>query len=385
MFFEYKGKIMGLFINNIHVKNENESDFEKIKKYFVEKLKNDGYREADNEENPDISLVIYKPENGRWISVASDTFDFSTEEKIEAVSKPLAKEFHNDILTAVCVDSDYLFLNLTKADGSADGCVSVGKSFGKKIRKDNLSPWKNSIDDFDKFKKAVKKNYDFAEDAFVEAANLLGMDEEQALLTTDALSNTAKNAAILKFCAPLESVNLPKLAITQFSLMPLKIDSVNGVFAVNKGGKSKGIAVIILGDFVKNDEITFENVTFDSEIGTNERKSIPVTFRKTDSANGEKILYWENRDFTIPQAVDVKIPEDRRIKLEFERSFGIRFTPKGNSGKILDVKVCFAPLNNFKNGQCIWYVYKLSGSKAEYIRSTFGRFNELNPKDYDLD
>ena len=48
-FFEYKGKIMGLFINNIHVKNENESDFEKIKKYFVEKLKNDGYREADNE------------------------------------------------------------------------------------------------------------------------------------------------------------------------------------------------------------------------------------------------------------------------------------------------------------------------------------------------
>ena len=100
------------------------------------------------------------------------------------------------------------------------------------------------------------------------------------------------------------------------------------------------------------------------------------------------MYYWEDKEFPIPPGADPELPWEKRIKKEFDSSFGVRFTPHGDTRKMLDRKLHFMPLENPK-GQAVWFVYKYSKTKAAYIKE----FNEdsgkyigvLNPDDYDLD
>ena len=177
--------------------------------------------------------------------------------------------------------------------------------------------------------------------------------------------------------------------------MPCRIGESHCVFVNNHGGRSRGIAVQFQGKYIQNDDLTFENVTFEYKQGE-KYIQIPIELKKICVQSGEAILYWCDKDFQIPPAVNPAIPQMKRMKIEFRKEFGIRFTVCGNPRKALDVKVFLIPLENRKGSAC-WYVYKYQGSKRKYIdhqnnglyyheipaeqRSPF----MLNPDEFDLD
>lgn len=171
-------------------------------------------------------------------------------------------------------------------------------------------------------------------------------------------------------------------------------------FAVNKGGASTGIAVEFFGDLTENDEITFEDVTFVSDI-ERDWKGIPITLKKVKGTKGEVFWYWEDKSFKIPPKVNPNLPFSKQMDIEFKREFGVRFTPKGNPRKVLDIKVAIVPLKYFdRKNAALWYVWKGYGSKKAFIennhkecRRMFSQMDEselkkdelyLNEEDFDL-
>ncbi len=313
-------------------------------------------------------------------------------------AEPFSKAFSTDVISVLCCDSDFMFLNLINTEKNKDGWITVGSPYGSAPRRNSFKPWEKTVVDLEQFKEIVKGENVFAEEAFYEAGEkLLGMTSAQCGLTSDYTENLERSAlTLLYFVLPENGSKKepPKLEIPLFNLMPCKIGQSSCVFVVNKGGASTGVAVEFFGDFTENDEITFEDVTFAYDYGSDRRGVIPVTLKKVNSTDGRAIWYWEYKDFKIPPKVNPNLPWSKKSDLEFKREFGVWFTPKGNPRKTLDIMVAIIPLQNFNTeSAALWYVWKRWGSKKDFIKWNNGSYgtvfteideNYLHEEDFDL-
>ncbi len=390
---------MGTFFSNIHVRKSDNYSLDRLKEYIISDMTKKGFTPVEASEESDVSVTIFEPEASEWVSVASDEFNFSTLENIQKITELLSLLFETDVLAAACEDSDYLLLNLVNKTDGTDGWINVGSLYGMKMRRrTSLAAWKKKVSDFEKLKEIAREKYVFAEEAFCAVAPLLHMQPAQTGLEPGGLpEQQTENVYTMAFRAPegMEK-ELPKLTIPLFTTVPCKIGESACVFVNNQGGKSKGIGILFFGDYIEKDEIVFEDVTFESDYGSEKRKVVPITLEKVKCSNGTMGLYWENPDFVISPAVSDSVPLMKRMDLESKKSFGVRFTPKGNSRKVLDIRVILIPLENKMDGQVSWYVWRGHASKAAYIeqhnelrRSMRGMQegfceNMLHPEDYDL-
>lgn len=361
---------MGAFFSNIHVRKSDQYSLEELKEWIIEQMRAKGYILLADGTHADISAIIYAPVNSDWVSVASDTFEFGSEEDVKKVIAPISDRFCTDVLAAACYDSDYLLMNLINTSDNLDGWINVGNCEMKPSRRTNLAVWKKKVNDYDAFKSVMKRDYIFAEEAFYEAAQFLGMDKRQTCLEPDIGDELDKNAVCqLYFSAPEGATKeLPRLRIGRFTLTPCKIGASQCVFVNNQGGKSKGIEIMFYGDYIENDELTFDNVTFECDFGSEKRKVIPIALRKVRCTDGTWALRWKDESFNIPPAVSKDIPMGKRMDLEFKKEFGVRFTVHGNPRKALDVKVYIIPLENREHGADCWYVYRSCVTKEKYIQ-----------------
>lgn len=383
---------MGMFFENIHIRKNDEYDLEQLKSQLIKQMTQKGYKLISGDADGDLAVVIYEPENSEWISVVSDDFQFTTIESIKSAIEPISNLFRTDVMAAACNDSDYLMLNILNVIDKTDGWINIGSLYGvKKLRRNSVAPWKKKVIDYDSFREIIKKQYTFAEEAFYEIADLLGIQSQQVCLETDNLAHlNSGNICKLLFTAPGMEKQLPALVIPRYDGMPCKIGQSHCVFVNNQGGKSKGVGVLFVGDYVEDDEIYFENVTFESDYGSDKRKIVPIELKKVKLTNGKKAFQWEDREFVIPPAVSSDIPMMKRMDLEFKKQFGVRFVPQGNPRKVLDIMVVIYPIENSYEGQAVWYVYRWSKTKEAFIKKfnetwkNFDSRNMLNPDDFDL-
>ena len=389
---------MGTTFSNLHIKKTEKFTLDEFKKVFTDCMTEKGYKAVENKEQGEVSGVIYAPEDSGWVSLSCDEFSFDSDKKMREAAEPYSKAFSADVIAAFCCDSDFMFLNLINTEKNKDGWITLGSPYGSAPRRTSFKPWEKTVGDLEQLKAIVQEESVFAEAAFCTAGEkLLGMTAQQCDLTADYTAHLDQSAlTVLYFALPENETQKepPKLEITSFNLMPCKIGADKCIFAVNKGGASVGIAVEFFGDFTENDEITFEDVTFEYDLGSPNRTSIPVTLEKRKSTNGENFWYWENKSFKIPPKINPAVPWSKISDLEFKRQFGIRFTPKGNPRKTLDIKVAIIPLQSFNaESSAIWYVWKSWGSKKKFIEWNNGRYgrvfteideNYLHEEDFDL-
>lgn len=167
-----------------------------------------------------------------------------------------------------------------------------------------------------------------------------------------------------------EEKDLPRLGLFRPAFTPCLMGSTKRVKAVNKGGESKGIAVEFIGDYLENDDIVIENIVIEQGFGADGTKEIPIAMEKRTYSDGQCILYWEDEDFPIPPGVYQGLPRESFCRMQLERSFGIRFTPKGNPRKTLDIIAAIIPIENAKReASAVWYAWKNHDSKESYIKS----------------
>lgn len=399
---------MGVFFSNIHVKKNEGFSKDDLIAMLTENLLSKGYKKLENAENAEAELVIYCSQDSEWISVSSDLYNFCNENDTRSASEAISDKLGTYVIAAACIDSDYAFMHLVGSNNGTDGWINSGAPYDgmKLLRRRSIAPWKNVVSDFDGFKAVTKEKYVFAEEMLCNMAEYLGMEPEQCLLEaghSEILDE--KSVTRLFFSAPEENkTEPPVLEIKRFTLTPCAPDMNQVVFVNNKGGRSKGIAVMFTGDYIENDEIEIYNATFESDYGSEKRKIVPINFTKRKSQDGKSILWWEDKDFQIPPAVNKTLPIMKQEQLEYEKQFGIRFFVRGNERKFLDIKVFIIPLENYQKGADCWYVYKFSGTKRKFVDDMIDHTNKMlsccpesvrqrvlddmhltNPDKYDLD
>lgn len=362
---------MGTTFSNLHIKKNEKFDLKELKKFFTELMTKKGYTAVNDKEQGEIAAVIYAPKESGWASVACEDFTFGDDKTMREAAMPFSEAFSADVIAASCCDSDFMFLNLINSEKNKDGWINVGRPYGSVPRRTSFKPWEEAAGDLEALKAIMKGEEVFAEGAwFTAGQRLFGMTGEQCGLMAEHIEPLKEDAlTILYFALPDNgSENEPSmLVIPSFNLMPCKIGESSCIFAVNKGGASTGIAVEFFGDLTENDEITFEDVTFVSDI-ERDWKGIPITLKKVKGTKGEVFWYWEDKSFKIPPKVNPNLPFSKQMDIEFKREFGVRFTPKGNPRKVLDIKVAIVPLKYFdgKNA-ALWYVWKGYESKKAFI------------------
>ena len=136
----------------------------------------------------------------------------------------------------------------------------------KPTRKTNFKDWKDSVNDIEKLKEYAKNKYVFAEDFLKHSYEVFNLPNEQAIMQNGIDINQEKNNIIYEIFFSVSKNNskkeLPKLDLYMPTLMPCIPEEMQVISAINNGGASRGISIVIFGNFVENDEISFKDVFF---------------------------------------------------------------------------------------------------------------------------
>ncbi len=350
---------MGMFFSNLHIKKNNTITLDSLLQYLIEDMVKKGYTRLESPENSEVTIAIYAPENSSWVSVSSDCYNFNSDEDTRNTAQPISEKFGTYVIAASCMDSDYAFMHLLNSSDKTDGWINSGSVYeGMELpRNTTISGWEKIISDFDRFREITNEEYIFAEDMIYNIAELMNMDKEQCLFEADYTEDVDKNCLTKLYFSllPISEEEPANLHINLYSLTPCKADINSVVFVNNKGGRSKGVAIMFTGDYIENDDVIIYNATFESCYGSENCKIVPITLEKRKRSDGSCVLWWEDSDFEIPPAVNQNLPYTKREKLEFEKQFGVRFFVKGNPQKFRDVEVYIIPLENIKSGYAQGY------------------------------
>ena len=345
---------MGQFFSNIHLCKNEKANAGKLMEYYHGKMLAKGYQKVESEEDADLTLAVYD-RGEKWISVASDLIEFSSEESMVETCNALSEQFDTDVLAICCVDSDGILMQYSNTNKGIDAWAKAGYCPGVSKRSRPAS-WKGIVTDYQIFKEALSDRDSIAEEVLETIEPLLGLLPEQASFRYDMSEEESSDVLLAYYMIPETEENResPSLVIDDYNLGPCTMNSeYNVVGAVNRGGPSKGLAIAFSGPYVEKEEIIFRNVQLEYDRNRYPWKIIPLELTKKKDEKLGWIYYVELPKFKIPNKVDMSLPDMKYMDEEFRRSFGVRFTPEGNERMVGDICVHFVPLK-YPKGQCWW-------------------------------
>ena len=350
---------MGMFFSDIHCRKTDAADLQTVRDAMIRWMADAGYTLTESEDDSEI-MYLCTSDCG-WVSVYCDAFSFGGPEDTEKVLRPLSDALHTDVMAAACFDSDYLFLHLRNTADGTDAWANIGRNpAGAMPRRTNLAAWKNKVADHEAFKAAVRSAKVFAEDFFSQTEAVLGLPYAQACLCDEpdiVPSGEGFVTETLRFQRPASAAapEEPKLDICISTGNIHQMGVPKSIYAVNRGGASRGLAIAFSGDYVEHEEIRIENVKLEYGFDRPSWSSIPLTPEKRQTMDGRYVYYCEAPNFKLPEKVDENLGAMRRAKLEIKRSFRVRFTPVGDAEKAGSITVHFIPLKATPGkGQCVW-------------------------------
>lgn len=348
---------MGNFFANMHIRRQEGLSRDYVRERLVAQMKRHTYAVVPDENQADGVLILYTPENSEWFSACSDLFEFYNPKDTTDYLNPLSLELKTDVMAVSCFDSDYMFMHLFNAYNKLDAWLNVGKNpFGPCPRKTTFVPWKRVIRDAEALKGHLQAEYSFCEDFWIPFGPLIGLPSEQGCICPEMLSDLREHGNIEKIYLKMQfgmfKRELPKLENNAVTLSRCASGEEACVFAVNRGGKSRGLAVVLacLGDETQN--ITFENVMLEYNLDKYPRSQIHISPFPCRARNGQLIYYWQDPTFPIPPKVAPDLPLKRLMDLEFGRYIGVRFTPRGDCEEFPDIFVALIPLANPEGKHC---------------------------------
>lgn len=377
---------MGSWFSNIHIRKNKTATEDAVAEYICRWMEAQQYLPVTSETNADGTMAIIAGEDCQWISVYSDFLSLEDPRKYAEIAKPLSAELHTDVLGISCFDSDYLYLNLLNAEEMADAWLGIGSASGLGIkRRSRINSWKKKVSNFALFSECAKQEYVFAEEFLTAVEPCLALPAIQSSASYEYLQELGldKKASYLYFRIPDKerTRNPVKLISRTYSEMPCFLDKPSIVDGINIGEESKGLSVFFLGSYVEKDEITFSDVCF-VKWKNNQTESIPFQLTKVQLSDGQWAYYYHDPSFKILPKVEDRLPALKQMQVENERRIVVRFVPKGNSRKILDITVILVPDEN-PEGQTGWNVWHRWGSKKAFIdhfNKTWEKHRENNPE-----
>ncbi len=361
---------MGSWFSNFHIRKREGLSQKQVLDSISSILKMEGYELSESAEDADYGVAVLSGEKSAWFSIHSDAFSFENPREFTKLGVHCGKLLHTEVLGICCADSDFLYLNLLDPKENVDAWVCIGSGAEMGIRRrTGLAAWKKKVDDYSTFRKKVQQKYVCAEEFLREVADCLRLPAEHSNVYYSELGDPGAGVqlAYRYFKMPEQGQKeLPKLQLRTYSLMPCEMGKPEVISCVNTGGKSRGLSVYFVGSYVEKEEITFENVQWQERINDGWAYR-PIALEKVQLRDGKWAYCGHDPTYLIPPKVNPNLNFKKRTDMEYERSICVRFAPKGNERKRLDIAVVFVPDEN-PEGQAGWIVWALHGSKREFIR-----------------
>ena len=173
---------MGNFFTNYHISLKDASKKDSIA-IIEDFMKKSGYERSNSEDESEVSFILY--ESNDWMSfvpideensnssICDELFDYAL--SLDGVG-----------LSVECVDSDFATLRLRMNKNKVDTGLVIGCPYSEELKEsNNTKEWEDVIADTGSLDRIASENYTFIEEGLEEIGKLLGMSEEQILISQD--------------------------------------------------------------------------------------------------------------------------------------------------------------------------------------------------------
>ena len=357
---------MGSWFSNLNIRKGGRITVETVSEQLVQWMQDQQFEPTASAEDADGVMVLLTAEDSEWITVCTDLVQLEEPEQFETLGTAVSEALGSDVLGIACFDSDYLWLNLLNSQEKIDGWIGIGS--GKELgftRRNKLSPWKKKVNDYTGLALYVKENYILADAFLADAAQCLGLPVWMSSASVRYLEDIdpEKKAAYLYFRQRegAQNRNLVQMAHYEES-RPALTGWERDITTVNTGAESKGLTIWFLAPGVAEDSVSFSDVCI-----VRQHVAMPIVLTKAQMPDGRWAWRWHDPEFPIPAAVTGRMKQEKRRELERQRSMTVRFTPRGDSRKTLDIQIGFVPDGN-QDGGTWWSVWHKFGSKEDFIK-----------------
>ena len=227
-------------------------------------------------------------------------------------------------------------------------------------RRTGMTAWKKKVNDYAAFSAAVKQDYICAEQFLTQAEQCLGLPAAHGMMTP----REAQNTRLLYFRMKEELViaQAPELMLNRYDAdIPCLIDRCTELYFFSVGAKSCGLSVYVLAPGVEDGTLTFSDVC----LGYN-GQLLPIALEKMQLSDGRWAYGYHDPNFSIPAGPPRRLKWEKRWQLLVQQSIVLKFVPRGDSRKTLDITVMVVPDYN-PEGQIRWNVWEPWGSKSAFI------------------
>ncbi len=343
---------MGLSFSNIHVRMERSLD-EALAGRIAEILMRGADAEpvADASE-ADVMVRVCAGKDSPWVTVLADSIDDDLEEQL-LKTRALSEALEARTLAIACSDSDYLCLNLVDAKTKTDIWAAHGKfPFGKAPRRSNPAAWKAYVKDNAHFAQTLRASSVFAEDALPDLAAELGLPAGQARCMEGEIPEDARFFQFGYKMKEAEGETPPRFGMLYEELY-YGVGRTKCIPFLNKGAASKGVAVALTGECIREHQIKVEKIELQFHLSRGEWAHIPLHLEETTYDDGSCWLMAECPEFCIPPAVKDSLPWKKKQDLEFQRAVIVRLllAPDRETEEYGTLQVTLIPMKNY-DGQC---------------------------------
>lgn len=304
---------MGTFSSAIHIKLNPEGKREQFQNQFAQYMKSKDLILTDKADSQLVYYLVFS-NNGNWVTLASPHFAPGNGSAIKETPN-IAKEFKTFCVETSVYDSDWAMINLYNSSDKPIDTVVIGDAeefLGEEsiTQKGNQECWTPLIADgkaWGELSQIWNSDYVFTEDGLCASASFLDMDLEN--MTADWKDIEGKqdnpNVVTMYFKSSAEPFIKDGPTKLTFGIMSVPISGKDAYYAFcNIGGVSKGLAVVLLGDCIKNHEV--EITDFKIRRNKNPLKArqyakakggwIPMT-PDLEGGNEEELFYADLEEF----------------------------------------------------------------------------------------
>lgn len=325
------------------------------KKALLAAMQARGFR-ADKK-NPEFYLTL-QPCGRKWCCLKGELMDLGEPEDFAA---SLEEQLGVPMLTASCVDSDFIYLTLHRNGESDAACIGIPYDEEKPLPQREF--WQDLVKDWDAFDNLLSRDWLFAEDALVPLGKLMGFDgrimlpsdETEGKVITIGFSHAEENGSPLVSSGPTK-LNFQRGQVPK----PYRLFDNSNVCMHNYGGPSRGLEILI--------ELSFpDNLNHECEItnamlltGAQQcRRKQAVDLKPIPSRDGFERWHAVLPDFEIPDGLNLsyRYPENAwKRKMETEFAQEICFVYRLHASEHLKkLNIRFTPME-YPDGSYTWHL-----------------------------
>lgn len=156
---------------------------------FCQKMLKEGYVICDSDES-EISYILRFADSCKWVTVISDAYEQGNQ-FAQTDTGRIAKMLKTACISTTVIDSDCAILDLYDGSGKKADSLIIGRAddyFGDDIPQPSEELWKpflSSATTWEQFSDIQNEDNTFVEDSLKELAPMIGMDDQNILLSAD--------------------------------------------------------------------------------------------------------------------------------------------------------------------------------------------------------